>query len=131
MVFSRPVMASSLASIAMTIGSGLIAASAMAGDAKTQTSPQTSTSVSSPNNCKVVERKPGENRSGTLSSSVTAGNGKVTASTTGGHGVTVQSGNGQASSSVATTGSGGNGTTTVTTSDGNCIIYVDPGQKKD
>ena len=130
MVFSRLAMAT----IAMTIGSGLIATNAFADDAKTQSkirsTTQTSASVSNPNNCKVVERKSGDNPSGTLSSSVTAANGKVTSSTTGGHGITVQSGNGQTSSSVATTGSG-NGTTTVTTSDGNCIIYVDPGQKKD
>ena len=114
-----------LAFTAAFVAAGFLAANAVADDKNS-----TSVSVSNPNNCKVVERKPGDNPSGTLSSSVTAGNGKVTASTTGGHGVSVQSGNGQVSSSVATTGSG-NGATTVTTSDGNCIIYVDPGKKKD
>lgn len=88
-----------------------------------------SASVSNPKHCKVVERKPGEsNSSGTLSSSVTAGNGTVSAQSTGGNSVTVNSGNGSTSSSVSTTGSGGH-STTVTTSDGNCIIYVDPGTK--
>lgn len=111
--------------MAASIGAGLIAANAFADDSKSQSS----TSVSNPNNCKIVERKPGENPSGTLSSSVTAGGGKVTANTTGGNGVTVHSGNGQVSSSVATTGSGGQ--TMVTTSDGNCTIYVNPGEKKE
>ncbi len=93
-------------------------------------SASTSTTVSNPNGCKVVERKPGDNPSGALSSSVTAGGGKVTANSTGGNGVTVHSGNGSTSSAVTTTGSG-NGSTTVTTSDGNCIIYVNPGEKKE
>jgi hypothetical protein len=93
-------------------------------------SSSTSASVSNPNNCKVVERKPGENPSGTLSSSVTAGGGRVSANSTGGNGVTVHSGNGNTSSAVTTTGSG-NGSTIVTTSDGNCIIYVNPGEKKE
>jgi len=90
----------------------------------------TSASVNNPNGCKVVERKANDNPSGTLSSSVTAGNGQVSGSTTGGNGVTVHSGNGTSSSMVTTTGSG-SGQTTVTTSDGNCIIYVNPGEKKD
>lgn len=123
MVFSRAVMA---AIGAATIGAGLTAAHALADGSRTQTS----TSVTNQENCKVVERKGADHSSGTLSSTVTAGNGRVTSSTTGGHGITVQSGNGQTSSSVATTGSG-SGTTTVTSSDGNCTIYVDPGQKKD
>jgi hypothetical protein len=104
-------------------GAILCAASAGAIADKDQT-------VSNPNGCKVVERRGGEAPSGSLSSSVTAGNGQVSAHSTGGHGVTVHSGNGGVSSSVTTTGSG-NGQTTVTTSDGNCIIYVDPGKKED
>jgi hypothetical protein len=87
--------------------------------------------IDNPDHCKVVKLKPGEHQpSGSLASSVTAGNGKVTAHTSDGNGVTVHSGNGNVSSSVATTGSG-NGTTTVTTSDGNCTIYVHPGKKED
>jgi hypothetical protein len=86
-------------------------------------------SIDNPNHCKVVERKPGEDN-GNLSTSVTAGNGHVSAHSSGGHGVTVHSGNGSVSSSVSTTGSG-NGTTTVTTSNGDCIIYVNPGEKKE
>lgn len=88
-------------------------------------------SAANPDGCKIVERQPGDNHSsGQLSSSVTAGNGQVSARSTGGNGVTVHSGNGSTSSSVTTTGSG-NGSTTVTTSDGNCVIYVNPGEKKD
>lgn len=82
-----------------------------------------------PNGCKVVERK-GGTPPGSLSSTVTAGGGHVSASTNGGNGVTVYSGNGGGSSSVATAGTNGNGTSTmVTTGDGSCTIYVDPGQR--
>lgn len=89
-----------------------------------------SRTIDNPDHCKVVERQPGQNDSGALSTSVQAGNGKVSAQTTGGNGVTVHSGNGSTSSSVATTtGSGGH--TTVTSSDGNCTIYVNPGGKKE
>jgi hypothetical protein len=87
-------------------------------------------SGSSSGNCKVVKLKSGENPpSGTLSSTVTAGGGKVTANSTGGNGVTVHSGNGSTSSAVTTTGSG-NGATTVTTSDGTCTTYVHEGEKE-
>jgi phosphodiesterase/alkaline phosphatase D-like protein len=90
-----------------------------------------SAAVDNPDNCQVVERKPGDEKSsGNLSSSVTAGNGQVSAHSSGGHGVTVHSGNGNVSSSVATTGSG-KGSTMVTTSNGDCIIYVNPGEKKE
>jgi hypothetical protein len=93
-------------------------------------SSSTSASVSNPNDCKVVKLKPGENPpSGTLSSSVTAGGGKVTANSSGGNGVTVHSGNGNTSSAVTTTGSG-NGSTVVTSSDGHCTIYVTQGKKE-
>jgi len=106
-----------------------IAGVAFAADEHSSSS--TSASVSNPNNCKVVEMKPGQKPpSGTLSSSVTAGGGKVTANSTGGNGVTVHSGNGSTSSAVTTTGSG-NGSTVVTSSDGNCTIYVNPGEKKE
>lgn len=86
-----------------------------------------------PNGCKVVERKggaPAGANSGSLSSTVTAGGGHVSTSTSGGNGVTVYSGNGGGSSVATTSSSGGNGSTMVTTSNGNCIIYVDPGQRK-
>jgi hypothetical protein len=76
-------------------------------------------------NCKIIERPAGSaDNSGTLSSSVTAGNGKVSAHSTGGNSVTMNSGNGSVSSSV-TTGSGGHGQTVVTNSDGSCTIYRD------
>lgn len=84
---------------------------------------------SNPNNCKIVERHPGSRDFGTLSTSVQAGNGKVSAQSSGGNGVTVQSGNGTGSSVSTTTGSGGQ--TMVTASDGTCIIYVNPGEKKE
>lgn len=82
--------------------------------------------VDNPDRCKVVELKPGEKPPGGLSVSVSAGNGHVSARTTGPNGVTVHAGNGQTSSSVATatTGSGNGSATTVTTSDGHCVVYV-------
>lgn len=111
---------------AAAVGILLMATQAHADDSGTSTG---SAAVSNPQNCKIVERRPGEAPSGDLSASVTAGGGKVTAHTTGGNGVSVRSGNGRVSSSVTTTGSGG--TTTVTTSDGNCVIYVNPGETKE
>lgn len=72
--------------------------------------------------CKVIERPAAAaSQSGTVSSSVTAGGGKVSAHSTGGNSVTVHSGNGSVASSVTTTGSGGS--TIVTNSDGSCVIY--------
>jgi len=76
-------------------------------------------------NCKIVERDASQaDNSGTLSSSVTAGGGKVTAHSSGPNSVTMNSGNGSVSSSVTTTGSG-HGQTVVTNSDGSCTIYRD------
>ena len=77
--------------------------------------------------CKIVQRHGNPERSNTLSSAVTAGNGRVTAHSTGGSGVTVQAGNGSVSSSTTTTGSGGR--TMVTTSDGDCTIYENSPKK--
>jgi hypothetical protein len=77
-------------------------------------------------NCKIVERDGSTHNSGSLSSSVTAGNGKVTAHTSGGNAVTMNSGNGSVSSSVTTgSGPGGRSQTVVTNSDGSCTIYRD------
>lgn len=73
--------------------------------------------------CQIIERPAAKNDNGSISSSVTAGNGHVSAHSSGGNSVTVHSGNGSVSSSVATTGSGG--TSIVTNSDGSCIIYRD------
>jgi hypothetical protein len=84
-----------------------------------------------PGGCKVVRLKPGQHApSGTLSSTVTAGGGKVSGTTTGSsNSVTVHSGSGN-SSSVVTSGSSGNGaSTTVTSANGDCTIYVNPGRK--
>jgi hypothetical protein len=82
-----------------------------------------------PNGCKIVERKGGA-PSGSLSSSVTAGGGHVSASTSGGNGVTVYSNNG-GGNSVATAGTtGGGASTMVTSGNGDCTIYVDPGQRQ-
>ncbi len=74
--------------------------------------------------CKIVERDapPAEN-SGSVSSSVTAGGGHVSAHSSGGNSITMNSGNGSVSSSVSTTGSGGKSQTVVTNSDGICTIY--------
>jgi len=81
--------------------------------------------------CKVVQLKPGERApSGAMTSSVTAGGGKVSGSTTGGNSVTVHSGDGSSSSSVTTSSSGNGGSTTVTSANGDCTVYVNPGQKR-
>ena len=82
--------------------------------------------------CKVVERKesPGTT-SGGMTSSVTAGGGRVSGSTTGaGNSVTVHSGDGKTSSSVATAGGSGSSTIVAGTGSGDCTIYVNPGEKK-
>ncbi len=120
-----------MASLSFKALAALLAAGALCGAASAANNQSDyDHGIYNPNHCKIVERKPDQqNAGGGLSTSVTAGNGHVSAHTSGGNGVTVQSGNGSVSSSVATTGSG-NGTTTVTTSDGDCIIYVNPGQKK-
>jgi hypothetical protein len=81
--------------------------------------------------CKVVQLKPGERApSGAMTSTVTAGGGKVSGHTTGGNSVTVHSGNGSTSSSITTGTTGSGGTTTVTSGNGDCTVYVNPGQKK-
>jgi len=81
--------------------------------------------------CKVVQLKPGERApSGAMTSSVTAGGGRVSGHTTGGNSVTVHSGDGSTSSSVTTSSSGNGGSTTVTSGNGDCTVYVNPGQKK-
>jgi hypothetical protein len=80
--------------------------------------------ASDANNCKIVERDapPAEN-SGSISSSVTSSGGHVSAHSTGGNTITMNSGDGNVSSSISTTGSGGRSQTVVTNSDGSCTIY--------
>jgi len=104
--------------IAFAIGLGALITSAAAEDAN----------KSNNSGCKVVQLKPGEQApSGTLSSSVTAGGGKVSGQTTGGNSVTVHSGDGKTGSSVTTGSSSGAGSsTTVTSADGSCTVYVTP-----
>ena len=65
-----------------------------------------------------------------MSTTVTAGNGQVSASTNAPNSVTVHSGNGSSASSSVTTGSSGGGHTTVTTGNGDCVIYVNPRRKE-
>lgn len=117
--------------LSMGIFAFVLAAPAFASDDRSSKD-----NVSNPNHCQVVERQPGDraNNSGSLSTTVTAGNGHVSASSSGPNSVTVHSGNGGTSSSSTsssvTTGSGGQ-STTVTTANGHCVIYVNPGDKKD
>ena len=90
-------------------------------------------SASNPNGCKVVQLKPGESTpsSGSMTSSVTAGGGKTSGYTTGPNSVTVHSGNGSTSSTVTTgSSSSSGGSTTVTSANGDCTVYVNPGEKK-
>ena len=88
-------------------------------------------SADNPGNCKVVHLKPGERApSGTMSSTVTAGGGKVSGTTTGSsNSVTVHSGSGSASSVVTGGSSGGGSSTTVTSANGDCTIYINAGTK--
>lgn len=98
-------------------------------------------SKSTTDGCRVIERPAAAPQSGqdadTMSSTVTAGGGRVSGSTTGGSttgpgsSVTVQSGGtGTGSSSSVASSSGSGGTTVVTGSGtGDCVIYVNPGDK--
>lgn len=88
-------------------------------------------SPDNPDGCKVVHLKPGENPpSGTVSTSVSAGGGRVSGTTTGSSSVTVHAGGGSASSVVTGAGSSSGGTTTVTSANGDCTIYINPGEKR-
>ena len=87
-----------------------------------------STTVTDSDNCKTVQLKPGENppTGGGMSTSITAGNGKVSGQTTTGNGVSVQSSSKGVGTSVATTTSSDGRTTTVTSSNANSTVYVKP-----
>ena len=87
-----------------------------------------STTVTSSDNCKTVHLKPGEQppSGGGMSTSITAGNGKVSGQTTTGNGVSVQSSGSSVGTSVATSTSSDGRTTTVTSANGDCTVYVQP-----
>lgn len=90
-------------------------------------------SAANPQGCKVVQLEPGESPpsgSGSVSSSVSAGGGHVSGTTTGSNSVTVHAGNGRTSSVVTGSNTGSAGSTTVTSANGDCTIYVNPGTKK-
>jgi|SwirhisoilCB1_FD_contig_111_90831_length_707_multi_3_in_0_out_0_2 hypothetical protein len=106
------------AAIAVLMVTGLAATSAYAA----------STTVTNSDNCKTVHLKPGETAptgSG-MSTSITAGNGKVSGQTTTGNGVSVQSSGSGVGTSVATSTTSDGRTTTVTSANGNCTVYVQP-----
>src|SRR3569623_2097789 len=87
-----------------------------------------STTVTNSDNCKTVHLKPGESAptgSG-MSTSITAGNGKVSGQTTTGNGVSVQSSGSGVGTSVATSPTSSGRTTTDTSANGNCTVYVQP-----
>ena len=86
-----------------------------------------STTVPNSGNCKVVHLKSGESPpNGSMSTSVTAGNGHVAGQTTTGKCVSVQCGGSGVGTSVATSTTGNGRTTTVTSANGNCTVYVQP-----
>jgi len=86
-----------------------------------------STTVTNSDNCKVVHLKPGENPpAGGMSTSITAGNGKVSGQTTTGNGASVQSSGAGVGTSVSSSTSSDGRTTTVTSANGNCTVYVQP-----
>jgi|SRR5581483_7620817 len=113
------------------LGTGLVLAALIAGQAPALAAAKT---PDNPNGCRIIQRHDhSADNSGSITSSVTAGNGRVSGSSSAGGGsVTVHSGNGNGSS-VATSTTGGGGTTTamVTNSDGSCTIYVDPGDRRE
>ena len=71
--------------------------------------------------CKVVKQDKSTGESGQLSSSVTAGGGKVSGHTEAPNSVTVHSESGSSNSTVT---AGGSGLSTVVTGDGNCVVTV-------
>ena len=86
-----------------------------------------STTVTNSDNCKVVHLKPGESPpTGGMSTSITAGNGKVSGQTTTGNGVSVQSSGNSVGTSVSTSTTSDGRTTTITSANGNCTVYVQP-----
>jgi hypothetical protein len=86
-----------------------------------------STTVTNSDNCKVVHLKPGESPpTGSMSTSITAGNGQVSGQTTTGNGVSVHSGGSAVGTSVASSTSSDGRTTTVTSANGDCTVYVQP-----
>lgn len=88
-----------------------------------------------PNGCQIIQRHHDSSAdNGSITSSVTAGNGRVSgSSSSGGTGVMVHSGSGNGSSvaTSTTTGGGGHTMAMTTNSDGSCTIYVDPGDHKE
>lgn len=113
------------------LGAALALAGIAEGQAQTstvQTGPNgvsgSTTVTTGPNGkpCRVVHSDDA-NRTGTLSSSVTAGPDGVKSSTTGGPSVTTRSGDGTSSSSASSSSSGG-GSTMTTTGDGDCVVTV-------
>jgi hypothetical protein len=86
--------------------------------------------------CKVVEMKKGEGvPRGSMSSSVTAGGGRVSGQTTMPDGTVSthsgsSAGSGSSSSASSSAASSSDGTTIVTNSDGSCTIFVDPDRKE-
>ncbi len=119
------------ASFLYFIGGPMLGASAAMAQTSSSSSSSSSTnsagvSVNSgqpvPSNCKVVELQKGERppQGGGVSTSITAGNGKVSGSTSTG-GTTLQSGSG--SGSFATSSSTVDGKTVVTDLSGGCTVY--------
>lgn len=106
------------------LASTIIPLSASAQSVSAAASSNGSTSVTtSDKNCKVVRLRPGESPpSGAVSSSVTAGNGHTSASSSGPNSVTVPAGDGRTSSSVTTSGSGSSAVV-VGAGTGHCTIY--------
>ena len=103
----------------------VLAIAGMAGGAAFAASDQSS-SASNSDGCKVVHLKPGENPPSGMSTSVQAGNGKVSAQSTVGNGISVHSGNGSVGASSMSSSTNGN-TTIVTSSDGRCTKYIKSG----
>lgn len=103
------------------LGQSSSSSSATSSGGASTSSSSSGTSAGNRSDCKVVELKPGEKPPSGLSTSITAGGGTVSGTTTtpGGSSTSVQSGSGSVSASSSSDGR----STTVTDSNGNCTIY--------
>jgi hypothetical protein len=115
-----------VAFLAMTVVSSVGAATAFAQTSSSTASAgsgsTSSSSTTDSRNCRVVHLKKGESPPGGssgMSTSITAGNGKVSGTTTGPGGTVHHSGSGSFSTSSSSDGKN----TIVTDSSGNCTVY--------
>lgn len=104
------------------LGAAVFLSTSLASAAETSTTTTVTTKDGKP--CKVVKQGNSEGATGQVSSTVTAGGGKVSGHTDAPNSVTVHSESGSASSTAT---AGGSGTSTVVTGNGDCVVTVPDG----